>query len=165
MANISEPRNIELSDYSKGLLDMLSNAFTIEPGEIPLHKFNELVTFTNKDHSDTMLSQKIFVIEKVNDSQKWNLDGNNHGEIISCATVIIETKLLHNFGRVAHIEDVTVSQSYRGLGLGKKIINHCVSYAKTNGCYKIILDCEEKNVEFYKKCGFVVKGAQMAVYF
>jgi hypothetical protein len=29
----------------------------------------------------------------------------------------------------------------------------------------VILDCAEKNVEFYKKCGLEIKGTQMAAYF
>jgi glucosamine-phosphate N-acetyltransferase len=36
---------------------------------------------------------------------------------------------------------------------------------KTVGCYKVILDCSEKNVPFYEKCGFTVKEKQMVVYF
>jgi len=32
------------------------------------------------------------------------------------------------------------------------------------GCYKIILDCSEKNVPFYEKCGFKKKEVQMAFY-
>ena len=33
-----------------------------------------------------------------------------------------------------------------------------------NNCYKIILDCSDKNVAFYQKCGYIRKGAQMAMY-
>jgi len=32
------------------------------------------------------------------------------------------------------------------------------------GCYKIILDCNDKNVGFYQKCGFKQKEIQMALY-
>lgn len=31
-------------------------------------------------------------------------------------------------------------------------------------CYKIILDCSQKNVPFYEKCGFAVKELQMVMY-
>lgn len=33
--------------------------------------------------------------------------------------------------------------------------------AKEVGCYKVILDCSEDNVNFYQKCGFTKKEVQM----
>ena len=32
------------------------------------------------------------------------------------------------------------------------------------GCYKVIRDCSEDNVSFYKRCGFKQKEAQMVAY-
>ena len=70
-------------------------------------------------------------------------------------------------GKVGHIEDVVVSSDLRGHGLGKLVVNKCLVYAKSEGCYKCILDCSEENIEFYKKCneGFQVKGIEMALYY
>lgn len=39
-----------------------------------------------------------------------------------------------------------------------------VQYAEQMGCYKIHLDCSDKNVPFYKACGFQTSGVQMATY-
>ncbi len=36
---------------------------------------------------------------------------------------------------------------------------------KGQGCYKVILDCSEKNEGFYAKLGFQRKELQMALYF
>ena len=33
--------------------------------------------------------------------------------------------------------------------------------AKAMNCYKIILNCSEKNIKFYEKCGFELKEVQM----
>ena len=44
-------------------------------------------------------------------------------QIICCGTILIETKLLHNIGKVGHIEDITHSL-YRGQGLENKLFNH-----------------------------------------
>jgi glucosamine-phosphate N-acetyltransferase len=87
--------------------------------------------------------------------------------IVASASVFIEQKLIHNMGKVGHIEDVVVSSDFRGHGLGKRIVNTCLDYAKTQGCYKCILDCSEENVNFYKKCNndFQVKGVEMALYY
>jgi len=35
---------------------------------------------------------------------------------------------------------------------------------KAAGCYKVILDCAEKNIGFYEKCGFKRKEVTMAWY-
>lgn len=32
------------------------------------------------------------------------------------------------------------------------------------GCYKIILDCSQKNIPFYEKCGFSHKEYEMVLY-
>lgn len=57
-----------------------------------------------------------------------------------------------------------MDKSTRGKNLGKRIIELLKSIAQVNGCYKVILDCAEHNVPFYKKCGFNVKEVQMAWY-
>lgn len=42
-----------------------------------------------------------------------------------------------------------------------RVLDSLISYATELGCYKIILDCAEKNVAFYEKCGLVRKEVQM----
>lgn len=74
--------------------------------------------------------------------------------IAGMGTILIENKIIHNFGKVGHIEDVVIDKKFRGLGLGKELINFLVNKGKKLGCYKIILDCNDKNVGFYNKCGF-----------
>ncbi len=81
--------------------------------------------------------------------------------IIGCITILIEPKIIHNGSYVGHIEDVVVNKTHRGLGIGKMLINYGLKVAKENGCYKVILDCDESNVEFYKKSGFKQKGVCM----
>jgi glucosamine-phosphate N-acetyltransferase len=85
--------------------------------------------------------------------------------IIGSITVLIEPKFIRNISLVAHIEDVVVNSEFRQYGLGKRLVNHAIEYARSQGCYKVILDCSEQNVGFYTKCGFVVKEKQMALYF
>ena len=86
-------------------------------------------------------------------------------KIIACSTIIIEQKIIHKFGKVAHIEDVVVDEKERGKGYGSTVLNHLIQIAQEKyGCYKIILDCAEKNRTFYEKSGFVKKEIQMARY-
>ena len=67
-------------------------------------------------------------------------------------------------GSVGHIEDIVVDKNIRGSGLGRIIIEHLVNFGFKNNCYKIILDCSEKNKKFYEKLGFQKKEIQMVNY-
>jgi len=85
-------------------------------------------------------------------------------KIIGTITVLIEPKFIHDISKIAHIEDVVVDQNHRNYGVGALLIRKAIDVSKYFGCYKIILDCSEKNIGFYNKFGFVKKEAQMALY-
>ena len=76
----------------------------------------------------------------------------NDKQVIGSGTLLIEQKIIHNYGKVGHIEDIVIDNNMRGQGLGKKIINYLISKAKIYNCYKIILGCDDSKVDFYKKC-------------
>lgn len=82
-------------------------------------------------------------------------------ELIGCGTIVIIPRFSHSLSASARIEDVVVNDGFRGLGYGRKIIDYLVDYAKDLDCYKITLSCEQKNEEFYKKCGFSTVGLEM----
>jgi glucosamine-phosphate N-acetyltransferase len=79
------------------------------------------------------------------------LEGNN---VVGATTLLIEQKFIHDGGKVGHIEDVVVSKNVQGTGIGEKIIRFVLDYAKKQGCYKTILDCDDKVRPFYEKIGF-----------
>ncbi|KAL6951427.1 hypothetical protein ACO0OE_000662 [Hanseniaspora uvarum] len=82
-------------------------------------------------------------------------------ECIAIGTLLIETKIIHDGGKVGHIEDIAVNDDYQGKGLGKLLIQFLRNNAVYEDCYKVILDCDEKNVEFYNKCDFNRCGVEM----
>ena len=96
---------------------------------------------------------KIIVIEDVRSER-----------IIGAGSLIIEKKFIRDLGTSGHIEDIVVDKTYRGKNLGKRIIELLKGIAQVNECYKVILDCADYNVAFYNKCGFYVKGVEMAWY-
>lgn len=75
--------------------------------------------------------------------------------IIGATTLLIEQKFIHDGGKVGHIEDVVVSKELQSKGIGVIIMKTVLEYAKTQGCYKTILDCDDKVKPFYEKIGFV----------
>lgn len=133
-------------DYFFGFLDILSQ-LTNDPN-FKNHTYDEFCEHYDKINSD------IYVIKN-----KINY------RIVGCASIFYEKKFIHNFSSVAHIEDVVIDSNYRGLNLGKLIIDHLVNLAKNNNCYKIILNCADNNINFYVKCGFEKKNNEMALYF
>jgi len=76
------------------------------------------------------------------------------GKIIGAATLMIEQKFIRQGAKCGHIEDVSVAKSFEGNGIGSALVKKAVDYAKKAGCYKVILDCSDKNVPFYQKLGF-----------
>lgn len=81
------------------------------------------------------------------------------GRIIGAGTLFVLEKL-HNRS-VCQIEDVFVLEEFRGRGIGSTIVNKLRHIGMSNGeCYKIILNCSDANVGFYKKCGFEKIGNQ-----
>ena len=101
-----------------------------------------------------------------------NLDSNTHiyvlenseNQLIGMGTLLIESKLIHGGSKVAHIEDVVIDKTYQGKGYGKILINNLIEKAKKFKCYKIILNCDEKNIRFYEKAGFQQKNVEMSLY-
>jgi ribosomal protein S18 acetylase RimI-like enzyme len=86
---------------------------------------------------------------------------SSEGVIVGCATLIVEEKLIHNCGKVGHIEDVVVSPTMRGKDLGKKLVNKLLELAQRSGCYKVVLDCKPDNAGFYEKIGFFKSDQHM----
>ena len=85
--------------------------------------------------------------------------------IIGAITLIIEEKIIHNGGKVGHIEDFVVLEDYRNQGIGSLLYNYVKILCEQNKCYKMILDCNELIENYYIKKGFVKKGSYMTYYF
>lgn len=138
-------RPVELDDRDKGLFDVLAQ-LTNAP-LLSAERFSELVFGQRvKGEHVTIVAEK-------------------EGRIIATGAVAIEQKMIRAGRPCGHIEDIVVDEASRGLQLGKKIIEELVKIAREKSCYKVILDCAENNVSFYEKCGFKIKGVQMALYY
>ncbi len=66
--------------------------------------------------------------------------------------------------RTGKIENIVTSKVVRGKGLGRCIIEILKGEGWKEGCSKISLFCEQKNVEFYNKLGFKTEGTIYACY-
>ena len=137
-------REIDIKDYYKGYIELLSE-LTNTP-KFDFERWEKQINLI-KDNN----YHNIFVIE-------------DDGKIIASITIIIELKIIRNLKNVCHIEDIVVSENYRGKGLGKQIIEYCKDYSKQKNCYKIILNCSNTLLNFYEKIGFRNKNLEMSLY-
>ena len=76
------------------------------------------------------------------------------GKVVGTATVLFETKFIHDGGTAGHIEDVAVRQEYQKKGIGGMIVRYLLDSARERGCYKTVLDCENGLMDFYTDLGF-----------
>lgn len=79
-------------------------------------------------------------------------------------SVLYEKKLLHGGKDVAHIEDFVVDEKYRGLNVGKELLDFVINESKQYNIYKIILNCSKSMEAFYKKFKFTHKNIEMSYY-
>lgn len=135
-------RDLELNDYYLGILELYSQ-LTIVSKNISFEQFQ--TTF------DRMSGRTVILVNSSTPTQ-----------IIGMGKLFIEIKI--DGKKMGHIEDIVIDSNYRGIGLGKKIINSLIQMAKVERCYKISLNCNFDKIGFYKKNGFVKKGAEMTYY-
>lgn len=136
---------LEKEDYYRGFLELLEQLTVVDAKNISYEDFCK--TF------DEMNAQT-YVVRNISTNK-----------IVGTGSLLVEKKFIHKLSSVGHIEDIVIDSSVRGFGLGKQLIDHLVNLAKEKGCYKVILNCSDKNIKFYEKCGFVIKEFGMAKYF
>ena len=138
-------RHIESNDFYKNYLSLISELSPV----LSTH-----YSFFNK-HIQNIIDNPnhfIYVIEYDN-------------KIIASITILFEQKIIHNFKKVCHIEDLVVKKEFRRKNIAKQLINHCILLAKNNNCYKIILNCHKSLIPFYNKLKFFNNNCQMSMYF
>ena len=138
-------REIEINDYYKKYFDLISQLTSAD--NVDFKDWEKRIQAIKKNPY-----HHIFVIEY-------------EGKIIASITLLIEMKIIRKLSKVGHIEDVVVSNEYRGKGLAKDLINYCINFSKNKDCYKLILNCNKDLVNFYSKFGFENKNTQMSLYF
>ncbi|MFA4833988.1 MAG: GNAT family N-acetyltransferase [Patescibacteria group bacterium] len=75
-------------------------------------------------------------------------------QIIGTIKLMIERKFYHEGAKAGHIEDVVVRKGFEKMGIASSLIRKAVAKAKELECYKVILDCRDELIPFYKKFNF-----------
>lgn len=83
----------------------------------------------------------------------------NHGvDVVGMLQLITFRHLQHRGGRCAQIESMHVRHDLRYSGIGGKLLDHAVEFARAAGCYRVQLTSNNARRDahrFYERHGFV----------
>ena len=82
-----------------------------------------------------------------------------NGEIIGLAITYYRYSTWK--GNCLYLEDLIVTEKYRGIGAGQQLFTHCIDFGKENGCHKMIwqvLDWNKPALDFYTLYGAHLDG-------
>ncbi|XP_064600377.1 glucosamine 6-phosphate N-acetyltransferase-like [Liolophura sinensis] len=130
-------RPLCLGDFDRGFLQLLSQLTKV--GDISRELFKE--RFTSMKSCPHTYYVTVLEDTRIN-------------QVIGTATLFLEQKFIHTAATRARIEDVVVSDDYRGKQLGKLLLDVLTLLSKKLGSYKVTLDCKDKMIPFYNTFGF-----------
>jgi glucosamine-phosphate N-acetyltransferase len=125
----------------------------LEKGDLGEGFFEVLSNLTSANVIEKKRAEEIF--DKIKNQSSYIYVAVYDDKIIGATTLLVEQKFIHDGGKLGHIEDVVTHKDFQGKGIGSGVMKKAIEKAKELGCYKIILDCSEKNVPFYERFGFV----------
>ena len=99
---------------------------------------------------------KIIWDKIINKNIKYFIAKDNRRVIASCYICIIPN-LTRNGKSIGFIQNIITDKEYRKKGIGKNIVENAIEYAKTQNCYKVVLQSGNKRTDahkFYESLGF-----------
>lgn len=113
--------------------------------------------------SDCLAIRHAVFVEEQGVPVELEIDEHDHSSAIHFAVYLdaglVGTARLCLFNGVAKIQRVAVSKEARGSGLGAKLVDHLVRYARTAKLApKIALDAQAHATGFYERLGFKTVG-------
>ena len=76
-------------------------------------------------------------------------------------------KMLRWWNRFAYVEDIVVNPEYRGMGIGRMLLERGIQWARENDFPGVMLETQDDNVPactLYQSCGFMLSGFDRNVY-
>jgi len=75
--------------------------------------------------------------------------------------------LRENWNKYCYVEDIAVARDYRRMGIGKKLIETAVKWAKEQKMPGFMLETQDVNLaacKLYASCGFILGGVDTMLY-
>lgn len=95
----------------------------------------------------------------------WIAYHDQDQKIVGTITLLIEPVFWRGGSHAGHIENLVVHPHYQWQGIAQQLMITAIQQAKSQLCYKIILDCPDHVQGFYEKFGFERKEHCMKLYF
>ena len=108
---------------------------------------------------------KAYRRDKKQDSYTYVAVDSADGQIVGTIKLLVEQKFIRSLALAGHIEDVVTRKGYEGQGIASQLVYVALQKAKALGCYKVILDCRQELIGFYKRFGFEQAEVEMKIYF
>lgn len=111
-------------------------------------------------------SNEGFTADAARSVWKSEIEGNKNikyfgaiedGKVVSTCFCLIIPNLTRLGSSACFVENVVTDKDHRGQGLGKKIMERAIAFARERDCYKVILESASFRKEahqFYKNLGF-----------
>jgi len=145
-------RPLEISDHQQGYLELLSQLTQV--GEVSETEFEQ--RFKQMQATNEIGHHYIIVV----------LVDKSSDKIIASSTLFLEYKFIHQCATRGRLEDVVVSDSYRGKKVGELIVRIISELAReVYNCYKLTLDCTDELKKFYAKNNFAWASNMLAIRF
>lgn len=115
---------------------------------VPVEPYERDVAATDGDYGFDDAGPTIFFAE---------VDGKLAGRI----------RMMRWWNQFAYVEDLVVNPEYRGLGIGRLLLERGIQWARENGFPGVSLETQDDNVPactLYESCGFVLSGFDRNVY-
>jgi GNAT superfamily N-acetyltransferase len=133
----------------------------IEYGVLTESEIASLLELYKQLHSpNEIMTNEIAAKNIWNEIEKYNIKyytAKDDGKIIGSCYICIIPNLTRGGRSIGFIENVVTDKEYRRRGIGKKIVEKALEYAKKQNCYKVILQSGGKRTDahkFYESIGF-----------
>ena len=76
-------------------------------------------------------------------------------------------KMLRWWNRFAYVEDLVVNPEYRGMGIGRMLLERGIQWAREHDFPGVMLETQDDNLPactLYQSCGFVLSGFDRNIY-
>lgn len=117
-----------------------------------LELIKELALFENAPDEVTVSMQEFEDSGFGENPVWWAFVGEYEGEIIGMSLYYVRYSTWK--GRRLYLEDIIITESMRGKGFGKDLLDHTIAYAKEQGYSGMmwqVLDWNTPAIDFYKK--------------
>ena len=115
---------------------------------------------TNKEYEDILKIRRLVFVEEQDVPLNIEIEFENDSHHVVCyhKNFAVGTGRWRETNIGIKLERFAVLNDYRGLGIGKEIMNFILSQISLNKT--IYLHAQESVVDFYKKLGFEVSGSK-----